>query len=188
MLQSAVRSAFEEEDSSSSSSSSAFASRARPGGAGRGHPRPMVWAWLAPPRLARLVRGVGGAHQNGVLYGGAAAACAVAAGSLYYADHVERSQNNLLAEELNANEKRRGRRFHTVVPACHSRQSPFYPWLAWGAGVHPTPPTPRLLGPPSSSRSPRAVWPVPRCADRAQAAPGAATRPSPNPDQVVPGA
>ena len=66
----------------------------------------MVWAWLAPPRLARLVRGVGGAHQSGLLYGGAAAACAVAAGSLYYSDHLERSTNNTLSEELNASEKR----------------------------------------------------------------------------------
>ena len=65
-----------------------------------------LWAWLAPPRLARLVRGVGGAHQSGLLYGGAAAACAVAAGSLYYSDHLERSQNNTLSEELNASEKR----------------------------------------------------------------------------------
>ena len=68
--------------------------------------RSMVWAWLAPPRLARLVRGVGGAHQSGLLYGGAAAACAVAAGSLYYSDHLERSKNNTLSEELNASEKR----------------------------------------------------------------------------------
>ena len=77
----------------------------------------MVWAWLAPPRLARLVRGVGGAHQSGLLYGGAAAACAVAAGSLYYSDHLERSQNNTLSEELNASEKRLLRlRLHTVRP------------------------------------------------------------------------
>ena len=82
--------------------------------------------WLAPPQLARLVRGVGAAHQSGVLYGGAAAACAVAAGSLYYADHVERSQNNSLAEELNASEQRRRRRFHTVVRGLPEQAKPTF--------------------------------------------------------------
>ena len=100
----------------------------------------MVWAWLAPPQLARLVRGVGAAHQSGVLYGGAAAACAVAAGSLYYADRVERSQNNSLAEELNASEQRRRRRFHTRwSAACRNRPSPLSAWLAWGGSCRPTP-------------------------------------------------
>ena len=104
------------------------------------HGRGMVWAWLAPPRLARLVRGVGGAHQSGLLYGGAAAACAVAAGSLYYSDHLERSQNNTLSEELNASEKRTASQAaHSAPTACRNRPSPLCLWLARGARCHPTP-------------------------------------------------
>ena len=132
--------------------------------------------WLAPPQLARLVRGVGAAHQSGVLYGGAAAACAVAAGSLYYADHVERSQNNSLAEELNASEQRRRRRFHTVVRGLPEQAKPTLRVAGMGRQLSPDTKPARA---PSSSRSPCAAWPVPRCADRAPAVPGAATRPSP---------
>ena len=104
-----------------------------------GDARGMVWAWLAPPQLARLIRGVGAAHQSGVLYGGAAAACAVAAGSLYYADHVERSQNNSLAEELNASEQRRRRRFHTVVRGLPEQAKPTLRVAGMGRSCRPTP-------------------------------------------------
>ena len=98
--------------------------------------------WLAPPQLARLVRGVGAAHQSGVLYGGAAAACAVAAGSLYYADHVERSQNNSLAEELNASEQRRRRRFHTVVRGLPEQAKPTLRVAGMGRQLSPDPTKP----------------------------------------------
>ena len=74
-----------------------------------------------------------------MLYGGAAAACAVAAGSLYYADHVERSQNNLLAEELNASEQRRRRRFHTVVRGLPEQAKPTLRVAGMGRSCRPTP-------------------------------------------------
>ena len=93
----------------------------------------MVWAWLAPPRLARLVRGLGGAHQSGILYGGAAAACAVAAGSLYYSDHLERSKNNNLSEELNASEKRLRPKLHTVRPWPAGTGEAHFAWGWHGA-------------------------------------------------------
>ena len=155
--------------------------RAAAGVPGRAHspPSTLAMVWLAPPQLARLVRGVGAAHQSGVLYGGAAAACAVAAGSLYYADHVERSQNNSLAEELNASEQRRRRRFHTVVRGLPEQAKPTFTRGWHGAAAVARPCDTKPARAPSSSRSPRAAWPVPCCADRAPAVPGAATRPGP---------
>ena len=157
---------------------------------GRAHspPSTLAMVWLAPPQLARLVRGVGAAHQSGVLYGGAAAACAVAAGSLYYADHVERSQNNSLAEELNASEQRRRRRFHTVVRGLPEQAKPTLRVAGMGRQLSPDPTTPSLLGRPRPRARPA---PPGRCRPgRILRRPYPARRPdpAPNPSQVVPGA
>ena len=131
---------------------------------------------------------MGAAHQSGVLYGGAAAACAVAAGSLYYADHVERSQNNSLAEELNASEQRRHRRFHTVVRGLPEQAKPTLRVAGMGRQLSPDPATPSVLGRPSHRARPA---PSGRCrAVRIVRRPYPARRPdpAPNPNQVVPGA
>jgi len=158
--------------------------------------RKMVWAWLAPPRLARLVRGLGGAHQSGILYGGAAAACAVAAGSLYYSDHLERSKNNNLPKS--STPARRG-----CVPSCTQcarglpeQAKPTLP----GAGMAHTRAEPaRAPGGRCRTRwyrTLRAAWPVPRCVDCVHRPdpsldPGFNPYPNPNPNpnlQAVPDA
>ena len=66
--------------------------------------------------LGRFLRELRGADRSGMLYGGAAAACAVAAGSLYASDQRERSRRDTLSEQLNARESRRWPTLHTVPP------------------------------------------------------------------------